>query len=140
MTAQTFSSDLLLALHKLYLEKIGCDVIVSAESCNLIPAHRVVLIAGSGYFRTILIKSQPNDLGNDVVCLPPSMHYLTTKYLCRNYLDDFMLVLFHLSQIFLTSTATFRLQALFTFNLICSKIMFEYCITYSLNCTILQND
>lgn|SRR6218665_2348055 len=66
MTSSSYATDLLRMLSSLYEEKICCDVVLSAGRFQT-QAHKVVLIASSGFFKSLLLdKDLPF---NDVITL-----------------------------------------------------------------------
>lgn len=81
-----YAGDLLRMLRALFQQKICCDVVVSAGRFQL-HAHKVVLIASSGYFKSMLLdKDLPF---NDVITLsnvPGPCLELLVSYLYSGFL------------------------------------------------------
>lgn len=82
MTSKSYATDLLRMLSSLYDQKICCDVVLSAGRFQT-QAHKVVLIASSGFFKSLLLdKDLPF---NDVITLSSEhLVYWFWDYICVN--------------------------------------------------------
>ena len=90
MTTPTFASDLLSSLHHMYETKVCCDIVVVAGSVE-ISVHKVVLVAASGYLRTLLMAS--DSVPNNVIYLPPSEDYFFfTTFFINTHSDTLLAV------------------------------------------------
>ena len=67
LSCSSYSSELLGFLRYLYEEKVCCDVILAAGSFQA-AAHKIVLIAASGFLKSLLLD--PALPANEYITLP----------------------------------------------------------------------
>ena len=56
LTCESYSKDMVSALHALYEDQICCDITLSAD-CFETRAHKVVLMAGSSFLKSLLLEA-----------------------------------------------------------------------------------